>query len=380
MLNIKDMTTKSIKSNESGFAAILVAMIILIIVSLISTALAQQMNALRLQSVSNELAAQASMAAQSGVNDAIHYINTSGASNISNKTTCINNSSQSNSYWSNDTFPNTLSGSISYSCLLVYSAVGNILLDGIQPGQYAMIPILNTPGINQLQIIWNYSTPALNNTNNCNNLSSTVLHLPSDSSNDPWNCQASLIEASFLPQSALNASSGLTNGQIINQLLTAYLVPNNLNSSNKATGLLSGTQSPLLVNSNCTNNNNNYSCSSTINLPNNSGYYIKLMPLYGPNPTNFNVIPNSVGQSGVTNISSISAQISIDSTGDSNGFLRRIIVRYPVGTRIGYDSFAVQSATSICKEFIANPTGPAYITPGSDVANSNSTDCKTYGF
>lgn len=369
------MTSKHsyILQEENGFAALIIAIVILVVLSLITLGFAYQMRQEQRTALDNQLASQANYAAESAINDAVKFLSTN---TLSSKTTCAPSlsgewSAQPGGFYA--TYPQTISNTIAFTCLLVNPNVHNIYVNGISPGQYAVVPLSSTgSNIGYITIRWQNSdgsNPPISSS--CSN-SSQPPYLPTNSSNDPWGCQVSLVEANIVSQSSIQLGNSQT---AADTAMTAYLYPNDKQSL-AYVNLSSPSGGPMVISANVING----VASETLKVPApDSTFYLRLTPFYGNSATNFTI---SVNDANNIPLSTNSAQVEIDATGKATDILKRIAARYPTGIKIGYDSFALQSSGPICKQFEIIPQnngGTGIPTPGPNIPAS-STDCGKYGY
>ena len=364
----------NLKNNETGFAALVVGIVLLIILSLMSLGFASSMRQEQRSALDNQLTTQAFYAAESGINDAISFLNNNPTAG--SKTSCTT----ATGLWSNlaaadfgyqyssALYTNSSGTIISYSCLLV-NAVSNVIVNGVQPGEYVMVPLTSgVSTIDQIEIQWSNNGAAGSlDTTKCL-FNGSIPNLPTNSATDAWSCPASLIEADLVSSNSI--SSG-TISSTADSAQSVFLYPNNQGST-IATVTLNGAPSPQVVSSTC---NTSGLCSESITMTPESAYYLRLTPFYGPSTTNFIITAYSSGNV----VTTTSAQIEIDATGKATDVLRRIAARYQTGIKEGFTSYAIQSAGPICKQFDIIPNDPPNPKPGPD-ASQSSGDCKTSGY
>ncbi len=131
----------NIQQNEKGFASIVIALVLIIVLALLTVGFAQLARREQQNSLDKQLASQANYAAESGYNNAYQDIK-SGQINDSNasSTECMtstaatsgNKKLSTTALTANQTI-NSGSG-VSYTCLLVTLNTSNIQLSGVQQG------------------------------------------------------------------------------------------------------------------------------------------------------------------------------------------------------------------------------------------------------
>lgn len=379
-MKITPKSNLDISSNQDGFAAMVIAMVILLVASLISLGFAYQMRQEQQTALGNQLSTQAYYAAESAINDAISFISSNPQYQVS-KTDC---GDIANTQWSSASttdfyyeYPEAIKSNISYTCLLVNFDVNHIYVNGVSPGQYVMIPLVSTGNsINSLNISWSNSDGSiLAMGNKCSSISQTNFKLPTNSASDPWDCPLSLVEASIVGKGILSTSlSGAAD-----MASSLYLFPaTQASPTENVPGPSNGPQIyPALYNS------TEGMASISLSLPpNDQGQkvYLKLTPFYGNTSTDFTV---TAYDSNNNIVSTNSAQVSIDATGKAAYVLKRLSVRYPTGIIESYNGYAIQSSGPICKQFEIIPTsdgGTGNPSPGTNASTSSNTDCKQYGY
>ena len=192
-IKIKQLTL----NNQNGFAALVVALIIIIVLSLITVGFAQLMRNDQAAALSKQLSSQAYYAAESGVNDAYEaYIN---GFNVP-KTNCNSTVSGQGSQYLNNLNVNTTTNT-GVTCLLMNPDPPNVIIGDIQNNRPVVVemqgcstgqstsnpPCTNGPpaSVGSINIQWNDTSD--NNSLNSNNCSQ-FLPTASTSSNT-WSYQ-----------------------------------------------------------------------------------------------------------------------------------------------------------------------------------------------
>ena len=129
--------------NEKGFASIVIALVLIIVLSLLTVGFAQLARREQQNALNKQLAVQANYAAETGINDAykdilsgkINTVNTGG----SNANKCLTKAGSGSGTQSLPTDAQTANQSIdsntdvSYSCLLVDLTPKNLTFDNVTP-------------------------------------------------------------------------------------------------------------------------------------------------------------------------------------------------------------------------------------------------------
>ncbi len=343
-------------NNASGFAPLIVSIVIVTILSLFTVGFVLLMKNNTSNALNDQLNNGAFYAAESGVNDAIKALN-NGYDQV--KSSCGPDSS--NPYLSNNKVENN--GQDYYSCLLInptpsnlqYSSVGtnsstDTILTGINPanGQITKIDYLEISWqAPQAMGIVTYNFP--NNFPSCLSSSSCF---PSES-NWPSNTPG-MIRFLLTPMS--NVGSG-TIENIPNTTInsyTAFLYPGSFVSSS-SDSINTGPKAGEILSGNCKNNNSQpEDCNVKLDISNASAnsFILSMRSIYEPTTVTITAYSSSGSILDIKN-----AQTIIDSTGDDQGVLKRIQVRVPYLVKdLGMPSYNLQSSNSICSNLTAYPS------------------------
>ncbi len=374
--------------NQDGFAALVVALIIIIVLSLITVGFAQLMRNDQAAALSKQLSSQAYYAAESGVNDA--YEAYTHGFNVS-KSSCSSNVTGPGSQYLNTTNNNVNSTTnTSVTCLLMNPDPPNVIIGDINNSQPIVIEMQgcsttggSSPGspqctngsptsVSKINIQWNDANDNNSLAPNCSQFT------PAGSTTGDWNYQ-NLLRIELIP---LSLNDTLNRDFLINHTYTAYLCPNNSigqgnyytigPSSSPGIGLsasfsgnpVGNTGSGDILNASCPNSTS--PCSVTLNVGNltdkignhYSTYLLVLRSVY-PNPitSDITMYGNSANPNGnATPLDIADAQLLVDSTGKAQNVLKRIQVRIPE-TNQYYLPVAVQEG-AVCKEYALVPTNP----------------------
>ncbi|MCL4358168.1 pilus assembly PilX N-terminal domain-containing protein [Patescibacteria group bacterium] len=357
---------------EEGFAPLMVAIIIIIVLSLLTIGFItlvdqNQKNALNLQ-LNND----AYYAAESGINDAIAAIDHGFNQN---KTYCGPDTSPR---WKQYLGNNQINGpSDYYNCLLIDQTPNNLQYSAVTASQ-PTVALLSTPGgVNPTDIEFTWQP------------SSSIENSPYAFANPSWfpNCSSGANGACLPP-----ASGWEENGKPITGILrvaltplpnrgplptdtsttyTAFLYPapgNGIPSyapsySSSTIGVNSGAE----VSGYCSNNPqsaNQLACTVDIpvcNSPNNlcpNGYIMSMTSLYTNSQVEVYAFDNG------TPLEFRNAQAVIDSTGSDHGVKKRIQVRFPTLNDTGLPAYDIASGHSICADLKTYPPNLSTGNPG----------------
>jgi len=366
---------------QAGFAAILLTMIIMLVISLIVIGFAQIARREQRQSLDRQLSTQAFYAAESGVNDAVSYVRYYFATIGSTAKTSCDPAPAGTLYNTVNAGAPTLTAAdqdlgnnASYTCLLIDPTPTDLGQSNLSTDPW-IVPIQGASGfIKSLTITWTPqppTAPALPSIGGCP--SGPVPSLPQPAN---WtNCDFGLGRVDIAP-----IGGNFSRDELNKDTMTAFFVPDSsgANTYNYATN---GTNTKSLDPVKCTSG---VSCIVSIdNMPNSSAiygqYYLRMSAMYRTMP---NVTITATDYGGGT-VQFVGAQIVVDSTGKAQDVLRRIRVHVPV-LKASPDvtpPFALQSKSSICKQFFITPTTNPQ--PGTDAATSgdaSNADCVTNGY
>ncbi len=367
-MNSHQNQTTNGQPDERGFASIVIALILIIILSLLTIGFAQLARREQQSALDKQLASQAYYAAESGINDAysdittidsttgLPYINSTNAS----ATTCMTTNPPAKT--ANPDISSTTG--VVYSCLLVDLQPPDIKYDNIaaQSNRYTTFST-DTPAAS-FTIHWG-STGA--GTVFPANTATGFLPLGTSATPGTWtaNKYPAVLQVSITPLNSVDRNS------LINNTFTVYLYP-------ASSGLNTVTYSPLstpgnkegaVVPGNCSvaTNGAAYPCQVTIKGLNGTGtgpYLIHVIDYY--DDSNVNIDGNS-SNAGAPPLQFIDGQAQIDVTGKAKDVLKRLQVRVPIHPNAPTPNYAVEGQ-NVCKRFSTFPTGTTPDTlPGCDL-------------
>lgn len=358
-------TKKQLHSNQDGIVAIIVAVTLTVLMSLMVLAISQSSSREQRQAIDRQLSDQAFYNAESGINDVANYlyrnIGTVPAIPIDKKE-CMPPIPTSGGVTINYTLPDA-SGVNKYTCLLYDKAPKTIQYDNLSISTPKVIPIQAVDDaaapliINSLTFSWDDATDRnANITGNCD--------FTGGSSVLPPDC-ASVGHGGLRVESITPAP----NRDVIRQLsLSAFLLPANSGGSDIEIGPLSFPDSQgIFSQSNCVpaSTTGVRRCSKTINGFNRSTLFLNLRSIY--RPVNVTISGRDILGN---EIRFKDTQIVIDSTGKASDVLRRLQVRIPANSQYSFPGFALQSRDSVCKvlEVIKNDDGSGNVSSADPAA------------
>ncbi len=351
-----------LRNDERGMMSFITVMLLAIVLSVLTTGFIRTMIVNQRQTTDQQLSTQAFYAAETGVQDAIKYLNESGNPSI-NDTDCAPSLSGSLGSSPNIIKPGPTSGSpadIEYTCQLIKTSLLNMKYSvnitdatqlNINPGQ----------SFNQIEIKWHINAGTDVNgdgamaaqscqwyraNGTCGNFVwSSGLQLRSNISFPTvtnWNAPG-VLRTLVVP---IASSAGSTSRQeVLSRAANVFFVP-------AATGTTYGelgTNSVSSATSTCdaAAATNGYVCTATINLASATPRaLLRLRMLYRAAQVQITL------RNGSTVIAP-GSQAEIDVTGRANDVYRRIRVRVPLSNNIdttGVPEFAIESAEGICKQ------------------------------
>jgi len=354
--------------NEAGFAALIISIILVIVISLVTVGFAQLMRREQRAALDRQLSNAAYYAAESGINDGAQAVR---AGYIKAKTKCdtsdVDHTMSGHEYLENqslDTGTNT-----KYTCLLInpnpstleYSSVPT---NGVTTAVVTGVnPAGNDTPIDTLVFSWQ-------------DASNGQVFTPAGSYNaagNSWLPPAAnwtngggitgILRASITPVSGSFDRSSLENSTYTGFL---YPEPGPIRSINAVAASASpyaghtGTSSGEVINGKCNTGNLPRYCSAAVDLSGlgQSTFLLHLSSFY--NDTRVTITPFNGGSA----IAMKGAQILIDSTGKAQDVLKRIQVRLPARNSFDYPEFDIATVNNVCKQLSVYPQNQATGTPG----------------
>lgn len=358
---MKSKHFSSLKSNENGFASLVIAIVLIIVLGLLTVGFAALMRHSQMQELNRHLSDQAYYAAESGVNDAVRAIHNGftkaktacgpvGPNGNAGEDSSLASDTVASEYLANNVLDANATDAEAprWTCLLINPSPSTInydSVDTINPKTVVFHPV-NSGGaatpLTDLEIYWQGTDP---NTTNFPNSSGSF---PVGSS---WT-SVGVLRLSLTP-----LSSFLRN-DLMDNTYTAFLYPRNFASaSSTIASFVSGpakrAQQGAILDGGCDISNKPKYCHVTITgIPSDggNGYLISLRSIYSPTSV---VIMGNGG-----NVNFTGAQTMIDATGKAQNILKRIQVRVPNKPDYAYPGFADDSASSICKKLSGYSGGP----------------------
>ncbi len=334
------LRNKHLGSDESGFASIVIALVLIVVMALLTVGFAQLSRREQRSALNKQLANQAYYAAESGINDVAKALPTiSAAASQPDKTKCLT-SSQLSSYGLDPAIDT--SRGVSYSCVLVDLKPKSLLYDnvGIDATRYVTFSTDPSP-LTSLTVHWGSSD------NHTSFPAATQGFKPLSGGASNWGNAPGVIQMSITPV----PNGSVTQSALTGAMFTVYLYPSTAAGAvNYSTS--SGAQGRI-VSGNCSGGGT-YPCSVTIgglNVPNTQAYILSMVDYYDSSDISV------TGKSGGTDISFVGAQAGVDVTGKAQEVLKRLNVHIPV--HASYHFAPGIEAGDICKRFTTDPTAAA---------------------
>lgn len=335
--------------NESGYAAIIISMLIMVIVGLIALGFSATTRHDQQVTLDNALSTEAYYAAESGINTAYSIITAyeKAGQNLANLPVQTNNCIVDNSH--NNVYTNSsisaINSSASYSCLLVNPEPYSLEYKPIVQNVGEAFPVQNTSATNIARINISWQTHNLNSALSFSNCPPPG-KFPSIA--NYTNCSAPILELDIVPMNDVKNSTSFiisrTNNYFIFPYNGRYLAVNNFNGH-----VLVGNCSSTLT------AQGEFTCNVMISPPRqSSGYYVHIVPYYSSADVSVTAFNSNLSNN---QISFFGSQALIDSTGVASGVSRRIEERICISTICNNQapSQAILSQNSICKDFTARP-------------------------
>jgi hypothetical protein len=343
-------------ANQDGFAALVIAIVLVLVLSLITVGFAELMRHEERSALDKQLSSQAYYAAESGINDATKAINDGFKGS---KTSCgpdntVPDLADNTVKFSNGSNPTNAS----YPCLLINPAPPNLHYDPIgttvsRTAEFTAIDSADQPAaVTSIKISWQDSGSNTSFAPDCNSFKTTA--------NWPY---IGMLRAQLIPI----ANSSLDRASLTNAAFTGFLCPNSgsLNSNADYGSSIGPNNAGVIIYGNCSTSATPLNCNATISgLPvNQSTFFLNLRSLYAPTTVSV------TAYNGGTALRLKGAQTLIDSTGKAQDVLRRVQVR--VSSNNGFD-IPDGTHADICKQFDLDPSTTTSAAPSGSGCDTNS--------
>jgi hypothetical protein len=327
--------------NENGFASIVVALTIIIILALLTVVFAQLARREQQSSLDKQLAIQATYAAESGINDVVKYLASIPLGNDATK--CITDPAILPSLPASSTVSGQTGAS--YSCVLVDKQPKDVIFGHVSPDNGRYSTFTTSDKLDTMTIEWR----SADNNNSLTPDLSTRFPSKANWKDATGNYQA-VVQLTIVPLSSLKRDD------LINNAFTIYVYP-----SKVAGGTAQyPTDNGNIVSGGC-NPANTYPCKVTISGLNSDRYILHVQTYYDDS-TDIRITGSNNTTGPVTNTD----QTVIDVTGKARNVLKRLQVRVQTdqaGTI--YDQPALPDnaleGQNICKRMWTQPANTDYV-------------------
>lgn len=350
------MKHNHLRNNQSGLAAIIVTVILMLVISLITLSFASIARREQTQTLDRKLSSRAFYAAESGVNIAAEKIATDPTVYPNGKDSCGSDAIITQPDYEIDAAAQT-----EVTCLLIDRAPTTIEFQNISTDS-KVFPVYtadSTP-LQRLFINWQSSTPtSMPDFSGCPPTTQLPQSWPSAS------CSAPLLRIDLVP----TGGSGLSTDGLANSTFTAFIFPGSSDQQPVYAANVGANQG-ITFTGICDNTpdvtSQPYYCQASITGLSQSSYFVRLQSFYGNANTILTAGPNSS-----THKQLVGAQIMIDSTAKAVDVVRRIQVRKPLVQNVGVPDFALTAAAGICKRYYIIPNTPTVTTDFGNLTDPN---------
>lgn len=337
---------RNTKLNQKGFASIVIALILIIVLALFTVGFAQLARREQQTALDKQKAVQAQYAAESGINNAYQDI-LSGQINSANAsdTNCMKtgggpNQLSANSLTAKGMDVNTTNG-VSYSCVLVALNTDNLEIGDLSSGSGRHMVFSTAAPLDSLTIKWGSAT------GRTNFASSLDPDHPDLLTADKWQYPP-LVEYSITPISGLPVANPAK--YLRDNTFSFYTYPSAGGTNTISYDL---TKQGQVVSGACTGSGL-YPCSVTLNNLGGKQYVLHFVDFY--DASNIVITASKVGGGSTT----FSGEPMIDVTGKARDVLKRLRVRvFLAGSQTGDDNAILPNnaveAQNLCKRVQAAP-------------------------
>lgn len=319
---------------QQGFVAIFSVIIIMMVMTLIAIGFASLAQRAQRRTLDNQLSVQAYYAAESGVNDAIEFLESGNGDYV--RENC------------NDSLPSgfpapTIDGvlGVEYTCLLITDAE-DLRYTNIS-STIATIKSEDGSNFNTIAFEWTGSGEPFNSDEN----------FPTANG---WGNRVDVLRVDLTQINNLDRSS------LINNSYTFFLYPLSGSGTNSTSlPIPSETNKGQRIMTSCNQDGSIWVCRVEIGIAPGNNFAVRVKGLYG-NPFNLTITPTFNN----TTRRLADGQKNIDVTGKANDVLRRIQVRVPVDGGLGdsdrfglRDAYGLTVGDFICKRYFVGNGFPA---------------------
>lgn len=321
-------SNQPLRENQQGMASFLITIFLMLIIGLIVIGFAQLTRRDQRQSLDRQLSVQAQYAAETGVNDAIRYLQTHP--NFE-KTDCAEASPGQLLSGYNSVLD--ASSGISYQCVLIDATPGDLQKQDISMNSNVVFPMQLASGANITTITFQWSNKTRTNPAGC----------PATGSYPAAACNVPTLRADVVPY---GTGASPSRDALLNNLNTFFANPSGGGSATYSTNAGSNPQN---VGGSCSGG----VCTLTVNTSaaGSNRFFVRLNSYYGVSDVTITANGGGAGNA------LIGAQAIIDATGKASDVVKRIQVRVPLTGTDGIPGFALQTQNGQCKRYGNIPSG-----------------------
>lgn len=333
---------------ESGFASLLIAMVLILVLSLMTVGFAFLMNKAQRSALDKQLSSQAYYAAESGVNDATKAI---AAGYNAAKTVCGTSGvvgGQSGASYLNDNKVGT-STEAEYTCLLIDMLPKSLEYGSINTDSNEVITLRGSDPTGADQTIKTIKF-SWQDAQGSTSFPTTPGTYPTSAN---WGTNTGMLRASIT-----QILPGL--GDAAHTFVTGYFSAYPLRTATPTAPSSPITDTQLFgagaaLNGGCHTSNTPRYCSITITGLNATNYLLRLNSIYRNSQVTITAYGGTGSVSTSNQLNLKESQAMIDSTGKAQDVLRRIQVRVPLKNTYDYPTYAAEAAGGICKQISVAP-------------------------
>jgi Tfp pilus assembly protein PilX len=348
------MKKLTLGGEQGGFAALLVALVLVTVVALMTVGFAQLMRNEVNQATNRQLSTQAFYAAESGINDAVKALSidpTISKDFCRPLTAAEAAGSTAKQYLTSNTVDGTNS---QWTCLLIDSSPGSLVygdVGRVSPTTFTVSAVDasgNPTSVGDITIYWQDASPSVKNFRNTSGTSTNTAFPPVGPAQ--WGNSTGVLRVAITA-----ITTPFTRDSLRNNTFTAFLYPTK--SSSTTTNSIAFSTAPdqqgSIVDSACNVGNVSKAptpdpryCSDTITGITASQVMFSLRSIYSD--TSVYISPNSSTRL-------VGAQSLVDVTGRAQDVLKRIQVRIPSKAEFDMPGFDVESVNGVCKQLKLKP-------------------------
>lgn len=346
-----------LSSNQQGFAAFVIAIVLVLVLGLITVGFAELMRKEQRSALDKHLSSQAYYAAEAGINDATKAVN-SGYSKM--KTDCAPLPASDTTPGGSSLKSGQIGGAevgVSYTCLLI-DPTPTTLEYG--PSNDTQSKIVELTGVDKddttvtlpiSYVVFSWEDPE----RRTEFASSDQRFRPSGGAG-AWSSNTGMLRIGLTPLT----SGGINRAYFKANTHQSFLYPNGpggvatspASYSAYAFSESTGDKGGTILNGNCNVNSKPRFCNVRINLGDaaQANLLLSLRWVYSPSRVTIQAYDSNDNRLRIKN-----AQTLVDSTGKAQDVLRRIQVRVPVRSNYNHTDYALETMEGICKQLEVFP-------------------------